>query len=69
MAESGEDGVHGQEQKLKGLKFLRRGKKAAITIRIQKLEKLIGEMGSQRMVRRIAYCSAKSIRRASRGML
>ena len=51
MAESGEDGVHGQEQKLKRLKFLRRGKKAAITIRIQKLEKLIGEMGSRRMVR------------------
>ena len=40
-----------EERTLRRLKFLRRGKKAAITIRIQKLEKLIGEAGSRRMVR------------------
>ena len=45
------DGAGGQEAALRRQKFLRRGKKAAITIRIQKLEKLISEMGSRRMVR------------------
>ena len=50
-AQNGEDGAGGQEAALRRQKFLRRGKKAAITIRIQKLEKLISEMGSRRMVR------------------
>ena len=41
MAEQRGDDASEQERTLRRLKFLRRGKKAAITIRIQKLEKLM----------------------------
>ena len=41
MAQQSGDVNGDQERELRRLKFLRRGKKAAITIRIQKLEKLM----------------------------